>query len=76
MSYIVVASRVSSPHFKRQSFYVPKVRYLGSDGRYDYQAFLNEMPTVWGFETEAEAWAAVDLHARENEPSEPFTFEE
>lgn len=74
-TYIVVASRVETRWFKRQSFYVPKVRTRGPDGSATYITLNeSEWPRAWGYETEEDAWKACDNHARQTEEtySEPY----
>lgn len=64
--YFVKSIRVETHWFNRRNFYVPMIRYPdgNSSGFTEAKHLLNEegMPTNWGYETEDDAWAAIDVH--------------
>lgn len=57
--YSVRSSRVTTPWFGTKKFYLPMVFNEISK---QHHCMLNEedLPSVWGFDTEDEAWAAID----------------
>lgn len=61
--YEVRVQRVSQPHFGVRSFYVPYYRWTTLQ---PWGVFLDEYPTVWGFESEDDAWEACKHHAVRN----------
>lgn len=67
MSYFVKCVRVETKWFARRSFYVP-MEYKQIDGKLYPLKDIEEMPTVWGYETEADAWKAIEA-----EEYEPYT---
>lgn len=64
-NYSVKSIRVTTSWFGTKRFYIPML----FDGINKSRAFQNEeeYPTVWGYETEDEAWTACDAHMREQE---------
>lgn len=65
MSYSVRSVRVTTPWFGTKKFYVPEHKHFDNlGGSFPFQN-EEEYPTVWGYENEDDAWAAVDKHMLE-----------
>lgn len=63
--YSVSSRRVTTAWFGTKRFYVPVV-HDQLTGKPSAMKDIGEMPTVWGYETEDEAWVIIDDKIRED----------
>lgn len=62
-TYEVIARKVTTSWFGTRTFYVPRKRYqYGGSAFGTMQPFMDseEYPSVWGYDTEADAWAVCE----------------
>lgn len=69
--YSVRSSRVTTPWFGTKKFYTP-LRYDEVSRQHFCLKDDGEMPTVWGYETEDEAWRVIDEQMHQDYMAETY----
>jgi hypothetical protein len=68
-NYSVSSRRVTTEWFGTKRFYVPVV-HDRHNGIVSAMQDISEMTSVWGYDTEDEAWAVIDVAIRKDEENE------
>lgn len=73
-NYSVKCVRISRPWFGTKHFYVPMVYDPISEKLFSLKD-SDEMTSVWGYDTEAEAWKVIDEKMMQDDRDEAEAYE-